>query len=99
MSVYGELDPMIKNSTQFTFKGKREHIAKASMRNMAYPNNYINIKIPHVSRNHVIIPDIVKITFNFDIESTNKSRSVVNNVGRVLVKKGAVAWFKRNRYD
>ena len=28
MSVYGELDPMIEHRTQFSFKGKREHIAK-----------------------------------------------------------------------
>ena len=29
----------------------------------------------------------MKITFNLDIESTNKTRSIVNNVGRALVKK------------
>ena len=34
--------------------------------------------------------------FNFDIESTDKARSVVNNVGRALVKKeGADTWFKK----
>ena len=37
MSVYGELDPMVEHRTQFTFKGKREHIAKVSMPNIAYP--------------------------------------------------------------
>ena len=75
------------------------------MPNMAYPNQHIDIKIPHGWRDHVIIPDSVKITFNLDIESTDKSRSVVNNVGRALVSisfepsNGAVAWFKRNWYD
>ena len=29
----------------------------------------------------------VKISFNLDIESKDKTRSVVNNVGRALVKK------------
>ena len=38
-------------------------------------------------RDHVIIPDTVKITFNLDIKSTDKPRSVANNVGRALVKK------------
>ena len=95
MRIYGELDPMIEHRTQFAFKGKREHIAKVNMPNMAYPNQYIDIKIPHGSRDQVIIPDTVKITFNLEIESTDKSRSAVNNVGRALVKKGAVAWFKR----
>ena len=27
MSLYGELDPIAGHSMQFTFKGKREHIA------------------------------------------------------------------------
>ena len=78
---------MVEHRTQFAFTGKREHIAKANMHNIAYPNQHININIPHDSRDHVIIPDAVKITFNLDIESTDKTRSVVNNVGRALVKK------------
>ena len=57
------------------------------MPNIAYPDEHIDIEIPHGSRGHVIIPDTVKIMFNLDITSTDKSRSVVNNVGRALVKK------------
>ena len=87
MSVYGELDPMVEHRTQFAFKGKREHIAKVNIPNIAYPSQHIDIDIPHGSRDHVIIPDTVKITFNLDIESTDKARSVVNNVGNTLVKK------------
>ena len=30
------------------------------------------------------------MTFNLDIESTDKTHSVVNNVGRVLVKKNVL---------
>ena len=41
----------------------------------------------HGSRDHVIVPDAVKIMFNLDIESRDKARSIVNNVGRALVKK------------
>ena len=86
MSVYGELDPMVEHRTQFAFKGKREHIAKVNMPNIAYPNQHIDIEILHGSRDHVIIPDTVKITFN-DMKLTDKVCSVVNNVGRALVKK------------
>ena len=96
MSVYGELDLMVEHRTQFAFKGKREQIAKVNMANIAYPNQHIDIEIPHGSRDHVIISDTIKITFNLDIESTDKTRSIVSNVGRALVKKkGAHAWFKR----
>ena len=38
------------------------------------------------SRDHVIVPDTIKIMFNLEIESTDKERSVVNNVDRTLVK-------------
>ena len=87
MSVYGELDPMVEHETQFAFKGQREHISRVNMPNIAYPNQHIDIEIPHGSRDHVIIPDTVKIKFNLDIELSDKARSVVDNVGRALVKK------------
>ena len=54
---------------------------------MAYPNPHIGIEIPHGTRDHVIVPDTIKITFNLDIESTDKTRTIVTNVGRALVKK------------
>ena len=79
---------MVEYKTQFAFKGKTEHIVKVNMPNIAYPNQHIDIEIPHGSRDCIIVPDTVKITFNLDIESTDKARSVVNNAGRALVKKG-----------
>ena len=68
MSVYGELDPMVEYRTQFAFMGKRKNIAKVNIPNIAHPNQHIEIEIPHGSRDYVIVPDTVKITFNLDIE-------------------------------
>ena len=51
---------------------------------MTYSNQHIDIEIPNGSRDRVIVPDTVKITFNLDIESTDKARSIVNNVSRTL---------------
>ena len=87
MSVYGELDPMVEHSTQFAFKDNREHMAKVNMPNIVYPSQHVDIQIPDGSRDHVILPYTVKITFNLDIESKGKTHSVMNNVGRTLVKK------------
>ena len=87
MSVYGELDPMEEYRTQFAFKGKRYHKANVNMQNIAYLSQHIDIKIPHGSRDHVIIPDTVKITFNLKVKSTDKARSFLSNVGRALMKK------------
>ena len=84
MSIYGELDPMPEHRIQFAFKGKREHIAKVNMPNMAYSNQHIDIEIPNGSRDRVIVPETVKITFNLDIESTGKACSIFNNVSRAV---------------
>ena len=57
------------------------------MPDIAYPSQHIDIEISHGSRDQVIIPDTVKITFNLDITSTYKAHSVGTDVGRALVKK------------
>ena len=54
---------------------------------MAYPSQHIDIKIAHGPRDYAIVPNTVQITFNLDIESVDKTRNIVNNVGRALVKK------------
>ena len=77
---------MVEHRTQFAFKGRREHITKVNIPNIAYPSQHIDIDTPHGSVDHAIIPDAFKIMFNHDIDSTDKARSVVNNVGRALVK-------------
>ena len=90
MSVYGELAPMAEHRTQFAFKCKREYIATINIPNIAYPGQHLKIIIPQGSADHVIVLDTIKITFDLEIESTDKSCSVVNNVGRALVKKKAL---------
>ena len=55
MNFYGELDLMVEHRTQFAFKGKREHISKVNIPNIAYPSQHIDIDIPHGSRDHAII--------------------------------------------
>ena len=88
MYIHGKLlDPMTEHRTQFAFKGNREHMLKVNVPNMVYPGQHIDIEIPKGSTYHVIVPDTLEITFDLDIESTDKARTVVNNVGRALVKK------------
>ena len=87
MSIYEELDPKPEHRTQFAFKGKREHIVKVNIPNIGYPSQHIDVKIPAGSRDQAIVPNTLNITFNLELESNDKTRSVVNNVGRALVKK------------
>ena len=60
------------------------------MLNMTGPNQHVDTKTPHSSRDCVIFPDSVKTTFNLDIESIDKVRSIANHIGKALVKKMAL---------
>ena len=56
------------------------------MLNIAYPTpppppKKNGIGRPYSSRNHVIVVHALNFTFNLDIESTDKTRSIANNVG------------------
>ena len=43
--------------------------------------------MPHVSRDHVLVSNIMKTTFIFGNESTEKANSIVKNAGRALMNK------------
>ena len=87
MTIYTELDTMSEHKTQFDSKGKTEHIAMVNIPNLVYPNQHAHIEIQHGSRDHLTVLDTVKITYNLDIESTPKTRRIVNKIRRILVKK------------
>ena len=72
---------------QFSSKGRREHIAKLNMSNMAYQKQHIDTAIRHGSKYHVIVSENIKIKSNLDIELIDKTHSIVNNIGRALVRK------------
>ena len=82
---------MIEHRTQFAFKGKREYIAMVNTPNIAYPGQNFKIIILQGSADHVIVPDILKITFDLELTSTDKARTVVNNVGITVVKKNCLS--------
>ena len=78
---------MIEHRTQFAFKDKREHIAMVNTPNIAYSGQNFKIIIPQGSADHVIVPYILKITFDLELTSTDKARTVVNKIGITVVKK------------
>lgn len=46
---------------------------------VAYPNQNSDTEILHSSRDHGIVPDTVKTTFNVDVEHTDKTSSGFKN--------------------
>ena len=72
MSVYKELGPMVEHRTQFVFKGKRKNIPKVNMPSIAYPSQHIDTEILHVSRDHIIVPDIVKLRLTLTLNQQTR---------------------------
>ena len=72
---------MGEHRKQFAFKGKREHIANVNITKQHTQVNTWFKRSCNYTRHRQI-----KVAFNLNIESTDKVRSVVNNVGRALVK-------------
>ena len=71
-------------------------VDKVDIPKIAYPNQHTDIEIPYGSIDDVVVPDTVKITFNLDIESTDKTHTIVKNVGRALVKRKVLMFASKN---
>ena len=84
MSIYRELK-LESDITQFAFRGKRKHVVKVNVPNIGLPKQQIDIEIPTGSRDHVIVPNTPRITFDLELDSKDKTRSVVPNIGRAIV--------------
>lgn len=80
-------NPSQEHRTQIPFKGKREHISKVYIPNIAYSSQHIDMEIPHGSGDHVIEPDSVKTSFKLNIESKGKTYSFVENADIASEKK------------
>ena len=75
MCIYRELDPLEEYRTQRGFKSNREHKTRVNIPNFAYRNQLVDVKTRSCSREHVTVPDTVKITFNLDIESKHNRQN------------------------
>ena len=57
--------------------------------NIAYPDQHVDTEVTHFLKDHAVAPDTVnKTAFILDLEPIDDKRhSIVNSVGRALVKK------------
>ena len=65
---------------------------------MTFPNQHNDTNFPYRVRNHVLVSGIVKNTRNLDVESTSKTRSIVNNVDRTLTTKRMLMFGSKKIY-
>ena len=88
MTIYKELDPTPEKHIKFAFKGKHKKVLKVNIPKIRYPDQHIDVQIPSGLKDHTIVPNTLKLSFNVDVESAkDKTRNLVSNVERALVKK------------
>ena len=78
---------MSKISFHIHFKGLRQHIIKTNNPSTIGPGELLTIRFPNLKENQVIIPSTMKLTFNISLAGTDVNRTLVDNLGRNIIRK------------
>ena len=75
----------------FRLKGIRQSIVVTNNPSTIDANQLLTVRFPNLGANDVIVPETARIAFNIALDSgTDANRTVVNNLGRAIVKKISV---------
>ena len=87
MEVGNKLNPQRSYRKGFALKGLRQHIIKTNNPSTIGPGELLTMRFPDLKENQVIIPKTTKLTFNIVLEGTDKTRTLVKNLGRNIIRK------------
>ena len=92
MSTYGnKLDPHRSVRKAFGLKGIRQSIVVTNNPSTIDANQLLTVRFPNLGANDAIVPETARIAFNIALDGgTDANRTVVNNLGRAIVKKISV---------
>jgi len=92
MSTYGnKLDPHRSVRKALGLKGICQSIVVTNNPSTIDANQFLTVRFPNLGGNDVIVPGTARIAFNIALNSdTDANRTVVNNLGRAIVKKISV---------
>ena len=72
-------------------KGNRRKVIITHNSSKKTKNQLLTVKLPNLASDDVIVPGTVNLSFNIELSSTTTpNRTLVNNIGRAIVKKLAV---------
>ena len=71
----------------FALKGLRQHIIKTKNPSTIRPGELSTVRFPDLKENQVIIPGTTKLTFDITLAGTNVNRTLVENLGRNIIRK------------
>ena len=90
-SQYGtKLDPYRKLRSAFGVRGVRQTVVVTNNPSTIDQNQILLVRFPNLGANDVIVPGTAKLAFNISLTSKDANRTLVNNIGRALVKKIAI---------
>ena len=87
MEVGDKLNPQRSYRKGFALKGPCQHIIKTNNPSTIRPGELLTVRFPDLKENQVIIPGTTKLTFNIILVSTDVNRTLVENLGRNIIRK------------
>ena len=87
MEVGDKLNPQRSYRKGFALKGLRQHIIKMSNPSTIGPDELLTVHFSDLKENQVIIPSTTKLTFNISLVDTDVNRTLVENLGRNIIRK------------
>ena len=87
MEVGDKLNPQRSFRKGFALKGLRQHIIKTNNPSTIGPGELLTVRFLDLKENQVIIPGTTKLTFNITLAGTDVKRTLVENLGRNIIRK------------
>ena len=87
MEVGDNLNPQRSYRKGFALKGLHQHIIKTNNPSTIGPGELLTVRFPDLKENQVIIPSTTKLTFNITLVGTDPNRTLVENLGRNIIRK------------
>ena len=87
MEVGDKLNPQRSYRKGFALKGLCQHIIKTNNPYTIGPGELLTVRFSDLKENQVIIPGATKLTFNITLVGTDANRTLVDNLGRNIIRK------------
>ena len=87
MEIGDKLNPQRSYRKSFALKGLRQHVIKTNNPSTIGPGELLTVRFPDLKENQVIIPGTTKLTFNITLAGTDVNRTLVENLGRNIIRK------------
>lgn len=90
-SNYGRtLDPYRRLRHPLGVKGVRETVVTTNNPSTIAPDQPLVVRFQSLGADDVIVPGTAKLAFNIELDSTDPNRTLVQNIGRAIVKRTIV---------